>query len=348
MPSTAISQRVVIVLGMHRSGTSALTGALHHLGIHVGDRLLPAMSDNPEGFWEHVDIVNLHERVLATLGTSWNDERCLPSQWWLRPEMEIYRAELAQIIQRDFEASPLWMVKDPRMCRLIPLWHTVLKRAGCKPSVIFILRDPREVAQSLARRDGISIERSCLLWLQHLVEAEQWTRDYPRSLVTYEALLSDWKQAIAVIARNLSLELPTDSLAVQNRVSAFLKKDLRHHLAPPLSSEPLCRLALHAYETASSPNVAPDELGATLSSIASQVAELLQTTAPWASEIQRVRNQLTNHVRELDHCTRELDLRTKELSRIKGTVSWRVTKPLRGIYNKMLKPWLAAAPFAGS
>src|ERR1700677_613707 len=69
----------LVVLGMHRSGTSALTGMLHHLGVVLGEHLMPATADNPRGYWEHADIVKAHERLMAALGWGWDDIRSLPS-----------------------------------------------------------------------------------------------------------------------------------------------------------------------------------------------------------------------------------------------------------------------------
>src|SRR5215472_599841 len=68
----------LVVLGMHRSGTSALTGMLHHLGVTLGENLMPATIDNPRGYWEHADIVKVHERLMASLGWDWHDVRSLP------------------------------------------------------------------------------------------------------------------------------------------------------------------------------------------------------------------------------------------------------------------------------
>src|ERR1700722_9316263 len=69
----------LIVLGMHRSGTSALTGVLHHLGVALGERLMPTSPDNPRGYWEHNDIVDVDHRLMATFGRTWDDIRSLPA-----------------------------------------------------------------------------------------------------------------------------------------------------------------------------------------------------------------------------------------------------------------------------
>src|ERR1700690_93442 len=77
--SAIAGSTALVVLGMHRSGTSALTGMLHHLGVALGSRLMAASPDNPRGYWEHSDIVATHERLMAALGWGWDDIRSLPA-----------------------------------------------------------------------------------------------------------------------------------------------------------------------------------------------------------------------------------------------------------------------------
>ena len=71
----------ILVAGMHRSGTSALTGALNVLGISLGQHLLAPGEDNPKGYWEHQSAVEIHERLLTALERRWDDVRPLPAGW---------------------------------------------------------------------------------------------------------------------------------------------------------------------------------------------------------------------------------------------------------------------------
>src|SRR6202035_743232 len=98
----------IIVLGMHRSGTSALTGMLHHLGVALGERLMPATADNPRGYLEHIDIVAAHERILSALGWSWDDIRALPAGFEHSEAAAEGRRELAAIVRRAFAGAALW------------------------------------------------------------------------------------------------------------------------------------------------------------------------------------------------------------------------------------------------
>jgi hypothetical protein len=132
-------------------------------------------------------------------------------------------------VQRDFARKPLWGIKDPRMCRLLPLWFGILAEVGCTVSCIIITRNPYEVAHSLAHRDGFPRPKSYLLWLAHVLEAEQRTRRCPRVFITYPALLNDWRATVARIATNLSLLWPYEPSTVANAIERFLEPGLRHY-----------------------------------------------------------------------------------------------------------------------
>ena len=91
--------RVIVVLGMHRSGTSALAGTFSQLGLNLGDELMPGTADaNPKGYFEHVRIVQAHDRLLAAFGMDWADPRPLPESWMRHPATMQVRRELAALL----------------------------------------------------------------------------------------------------------------------------------------------------------------------------------------------------------------------------------------------------------
>ena len=210
--SSALPRRAVVVLGMHRSGTSAVAGCLHRLGVDFGPRLMPATEDNARGYFEHIDIVNLHDRLLLALDSSWDEIRPLPPGWSQDDARTgRYRAELLELLQRDLPTAPLWGIKDPRLCRLLPWWEPVWAATGSRPLFVIVRRSPSEVAASLARREGFSIAKSHLLWLLHTVEAERATRFGPRVFVEFKDFLSDWRAALEPVRAALGRPWPTPS-----------------------------------------------------------------------------------------------------------------------------------------
>jgi GT2 family glycosyltransferase len=218
----------LLVLGMHRSGTSALTRVLNLHGVALGEDLMPAGPDNPAGFWEHAGVVAIHERLLAALERSWDDPRPLPDGWLASAAAQTAQKALLALVQRDFAGVPLWAIKDPRLCRLLPLWRRVLAQCGVAPRIVLVSRSPQEVVHSLARRDALPPAIGELLWARYLLESVQASTGCQRTLLRYDALLADWRGQMQQVAQALGIELQA-SAAQAAQIDAFLDPQLRHH-----------------------------------------------------------------------------------------------------------------------
>jgi GT2 family glycosyltransferase len=221
-------RKALIVAGSHRSGTSALARVLSLCGAALPQSLVPARPDNETGFWEPADVVELHERLLAELSSSWDDPTAFPEQWFSTSVAESYRAKLAAVLRDNFGDAPLFLVKDPRICRLIPLWLPVLERMGAAPSVVIPVRNPLAVAASLRARNGMGMAKGMLIWLRYTLSAEKASRDLPRVIVSYEDLMQDWRGVVDRIMRGCGIAL-CPSAQSQVQIDQFLRQELRHH-----------------------------------------------------------------------------------------------------------------------
>jgi hypothetical protein len=202
-------RRALVVLGMHRSGTSAVAGCLQRLGVDFGPRLMPPTPANPRGFYEHIDIVNLHDRLLLAAGSSWSDTAPKPPDWLARADADArFSNDLRAILTRDFGAASLWGLKDPRLCHLLPWWQPRWAELDTKPLFVFVLRNPPAVAASLAHRDGFSLAKGYLLWLQHVLAGERATRGCERVFVDFGEFLLDWREALAPVRALLGVGWP--------------------------------------------------------------------------------------------------------------------------------------------
>jgi hypothetical protein len=221
-------RRAIVVLGMHRSGTSAVAGCLQRLGVDFGPRLMPPTPDNPRGFYEHIDIVNLHDRLLLAAGSSWDDTDPRPPEWLAETATARFREDLREILRRDFASSALWGLKDPRLCRLLPWWQPLWAELHTRPLFVIVLRDPREVTASLARRDGFSPGKAYLLWLQHILAAERATRQAERVFLDFGGFLADWRQGLAPVGALLGKPWPvppeSEALAEERFVDGALSQ----------------------------------------------------------------------------------------------------------------------------
>jgi GT2 family glycosyltransferase len=219
----------LLVLGMHRSGTSAMARLLNLLGVDLGEDLLPAAPDNEAGFWEHREIQFTHDRIYEDLRRDWTNISALPDRWWERPEIQVRRDQLRRILQRDFGFRSLWGIKDPRLCFMLPLWIRLLAEMDCQPKCVLIFRNPQEIAASLHKRDNFAASRSYLLWLRSVIESERSSRTLPRTLTTYEKLLSDWEGRVRVIGSALQLDWPIPAEQISQAASEFIRPSARHH-----------------------------------------------------------------------------------------------------------------------
>ena len=227
----AAKRRAILVLGMHRSGTSAVTGALRLCGVELGSELMQPGPDNPKGFWEHAGVVAIHDRLLAALGRAWNDPRPLPAGWLQSEAAKTAGKDLERLLRLEFSGSPLWAVKDPRMCRLLPLWWPILRRMKVEPAALFVLRHPREVADSLVARNNWPPGLSRLLWIEHLLDAQAATDGVPRVVLPYESLLQGPEAALGGAFEQLGIAMPARTQVQRLALDQFVSKGDRHHVA---------------------------------------------------------------------------------------------------------------------
>ncbi|WP_339832802.1 hypothetical protein [uncultured Parvibaculum sp.] len=148
MSSASTPRQAVLVLGIARSGTSALSGALAAMGIDFGRGLKPPDRQNPRGNFEHFELSRLNQQALAHFGLDWSSGRPLPAGWLDAAAMAPLRARIEAILARDFDAA-LAGIKDPRLVALWPLYRQALTAAGCETTFVTIERAAGEVAQSI-------------------------------------------------------------------------------------------------------------------------------------------------------------------------------------------------------
>lgn len=231
-PAMQGGRTCVLVLGMHRSGTSALTRVISLLGAELPKNILGANSGNEKGHWEPARLMQLHNAMLAEAGSSWDDWRQLDLSAALPAErLDHYRSEIRRLIEEEYGEAPLFVLKEPRICRFVPLYRQVLEQMGVAVRPILMRRNPLDVMASLAARDGLKPAQTQLYWLRHVLDCERHTRDLPRGTAGYEALLEDWRKTVEAAIAPLGTDWPHDPDAIAADVETFLTPELRHHAA---------------------------------------------------------------------------------------------------------------------
>jgi hypothetical protein len=214
---------------MHRSGTSALARVVNLLGVDLNPTLMMSRpNDNETGFWESEEVMRLHDDLLSAFGASWDDTVQLPDGWWLRHEAVPIRERLLALVRRDFSHTRLWAIKDPRLCRLLPLWLDVLKELRCRPVCIMIGRNPVEVVESLRRRSDVPAGFGYPIWLDYVLAGEIHSRVIDRAFLEYDELLHDWRATMKRVAEAIRIEWPRSLDEASAEIEHFLSDDLRH------------------------------------------------------------------------------------------------------------------------
>ena len=232
-------RHVILVLGMHRSGTSAAAGLLVKLGGAQPKTLMPAEHGNERGYFESQALMTFHDELLASAGSSWTDWRQFDPAWYQSPTASAFQKRAMQLFEEEFEDEPLVVFKDPRVCRFVPFSAAVLAGIEARAHVVIPVRSPLEVAFSMRKRDGFSLATGALLWLRHVIDAEIATRPLPRSIFTWDQLLRDWRSVAENASTELGLIWPRLSDATA-RIENFIGYDLVHHRvsAPELAAHP--------------------------------------------------------------------------------------------------------------
>ncbi|NBB63514.1 sulfotransferase family protein [Pseudomonas sp. ODNR1LW] len=217
----------VVVLGMHRSGTSSVAGVMSLLGAASPKTLMPAAEDNPRGFWESQVLMEFHDELLRAGDSNWRDWRPFPLPAVLAANPGL--VDQARIrLGDEFGDQHMIVLKDPRICRFFPLWQKVLEDAGYRIVVISPLRHPLEVAASLMARNAMGFEEACRLWLRHVLDAERATRAVAdRLFIDWSSFLGDWRTDMRRLQIRTGLPLDFESEETSRKIDAFLSTELR-------------------------------------------------------------------------------------------------------------------------
>ena len=288
---------MLIVLGMHRSGTSAMAGVLSKLGFNPGKTLLSGNQFNERGYFEDECIVNAHDRLLAELDRSWLDIRSLPVSWTRSTAYEIAKRELISILHDEYDDERYILLKDPRMCLLLPLWLDIAGTLGLSPSFILTVRSPIEVSQSLRRVHGLSESHSAMLYCSYLLAAENATRGKNRLIIDYSSLLNNWRALLTPISSLFNVQAMDVNHSFNNEIASFLSPSLRNYISESDQSvrdiDVSMQRALRVYL------LLKDGLDSSTESILDDILKeyecTIATFLPWLDELSEVK-RLNNYI----------------------------------------------------
>jgi O-antigen biosynthesis protein len=220
-------RRLIVVLGMHRSGTSVITRGLEVFeGVSLGNTFLSPHVDNPRGYWEDRDIVQLNIEILQFLGIEWHHLTPIAAEDREKLRQQGYFSRAVELLSVKTASIAIFAFKDPRVPQLLVFWQEVFDHCGFAVSYVIALRNPLSVADSLLKRDGLDAEKSYLLWLGHMIVSLSVTTGKERTIINYDSLMESPDRELARGAKAFNLHVNQQKLLEYSK--EFLKESLRH------------------------------------------------------------------------------------------------------------------------
>lgn len=138
---------------MHRSGTSVVTRCLELFGYSLGESLMEPGEDNPTGFFEDLDVVDLNDQLLLENGSTWDAPVFVERDGllWSPPRLN----DAVAIIKNKLESAPKLAIKDPRVCLTLPFWRAVAKELNVSLKLCLVYRNPLDIAASIEQRNQL-------------------------------------------------------------------------------------------------------------------------------------------------------------------------------------------------
>jgi hypothetical protein len=212
---------------MHRSGTSALAGVLHSIGVSMGKNLLEAGEINPKGFFENRNVYYFNElSLLPSLSTSAFDLKFSQAKFEEKNWDEKLFLKAKNIIENDYMDLQLFGLKDPRISILVPFWSDVLESLDVEPYYAIIVRSPFEVMTSLRKIYDITEDEGYLIWLNYYLSIFQHTSGRSRYIVLFDDLFKNTDKVINDILTFLDIEC---NVVTRDKASRFVDGSLRHN-----------------------------------------------------------------------------------------------------------------------
>jgi len=352
MDDSEIAAKAICILGMHRSGTSVITRAINLLGVYLGEGadLMAPGPDNPHGYWELNEIVNLHDRLLDQVKKRWDTTTPLPAQWEKCKEIQPMRNELIDLIKKTFSEHKLWAWKDPRTSILLPIWRDVLDELGIELVVVFAIRNPLDVALSLKKREGFPYDKSFGIWFHYNIAALGSVLGLPFLFVHYDRILNNWESELKRCAGGLGIPWPEDQKLLRKKMNEFIRHELRHSL----SSTNELRRSGAPYPVMELYEVLENEKNVFSKSDAPFQDKIKELSKEFSSYVRffqydmkklwernrlldRLNIQLAEKDRQLAERDRQLAESNRTIRMIINSRSWRITAPLRKVFSLIFR-----------
>jgi len=228
MKKQIATKTCILIIGMHRSGTSATSGCFSKLGYSIGNTIIAANKFNAKGYFENDSIFRYNDRLLELMSATWSNTLFLNENWWQDSRILAKKSELIEILSNEYNSATNIIIKDPRISVLLPFYLLVLDELSITVKVIINFRNPLEVAASLNKRYNMAKSKAILLYMDALLKGEKYSRSTERVFVHYNAII---RNPIATIAETLQLLNINKNLSETeiDDIKSFIEPKLKHN-----------------------------------------------------------------------------------------------------------------------
>jgi hypothetical protein len=220
---------IVLVLGMHRSGTSLCSHILSALGVDMADEVGVNLG-NDRGHWERWEIVEFHDRILRLFNRDYGGrfhDFAMPVAWWADPRVAEIRREIVAFLERRMDRN-YFGLKDPRTMRLLPIWHQIFNELKLAPKFVLCLRNPAQVGRSLHARDGLDPVNGEYRWLVHMIDFYRYASNFDFCTVEYEEWFDNPAATIEKLQNFLDLPWQQSESDLTLVLSGIIDPTARH------------------------------------------------------------------------------------------------------------------------
>jgi GT2 family glycosyltransferase/glycosyltransferase involved in cell wall biosynthesis/chromosome segregation ATPase len=219
----------VFVVGMHRSGTSAVTRLLNMMGLYFGPEGLNTgyNQENPKGFWERKDFRALNDRTLSAGNGSWYRLTRFSLEQIPADERKSIDEKASELIL-ELDAHRPWVLKEPRFCLLMDIYRPYLEA----PIAVMTLRNPVEIAMSLETRNDFPVPFGLALWELYTRSAFLQTKGMKRIVVEHAELMRDPVATVKKLYQQLQdLNVGPIRLPLEHEITSFIEPTLHRQRA---------------------------------------------------------------------------------------------------------------------
>jgi hypothetical protein len=262
---------------------------------------------------------------------------------------------------RNFSGKPLWLWKDPRTCLLLPLWKEIISELGIALKVVFVVRNPLDVARSLEKRNGFSIDKGLGVWFNYTISALKDATGLDTVFMSYDRFLrflDNWETELKSCVAGLGIAWPTDDAVLKAKMSSFVRHDLRHsasgldELQQEGAPQPVILLHRYLLELVSGDRT-PGVTDGMIETLTREFQDYARFFDYDMSALAECRARLEgviispDNFPEMIELQQELQVRTlwawrldgelksarEEIDSLHDSMSWKITKPLRVVHG---------------